>query len=142
MNATDEGTREILRSARTISIVGLSDKPDRDSNHVAQYLMGQGYTIVPVNPNLAEVLGFRAYPSVSAIPKGVRVDIVDIFRRSDLVAPIVDEAIGRGVRTIWMQLGVRDEAGAAAARAHGIQVYQDLCIMQEHRRLHVGPVRT
>ncbi|MCI4352248.1 MAG: CoA-binding protein [Thermoplasmata archaeon] len=142
MMTSDETTREILRNARTIAVVGLSDKPDRDSNRAARYLLSQGYTIVPVNPNLSEVLGLRAYPSVSAIPTGQPIDIVDIFRRNDQVAPIVDEAIGRGVPTIWMQLGVQNEAAAASAREHGIQVYQDLCIMQEHRRLRVGPLRT
>lgn len=142
MMAPDEATREILRNARTIAVVGLSNKPDRDSNGVARYLMGHGYEIVPVNPTITEVLGRRAYPSVSAIPPDLTVDIVDIFRRSDQVAPIVDDAIARRVPTIWMQLGVQNESAAAKARAQGIQVYQDLCIMQEHRRLRIGPLQS
>jgi uncharacterized protein len=134
----DEVTRSVLKSARTIAVVGLSDKPGRDSNGVARYLLSQGYDIIPVNPNLTEVLGRPAFPSLRDIPPERLVDIVDIFRRSDQVAPIVEEAIARGVGTIWMQLGVENEAAAAAARARGIRVYQDLCIRQEHRRLHVG----
>ncbi|HLY76525.1 MAG TPA: CoA-binding protein, partial [Thermoplasmata archaeon] len=97
------------------------------------------YDVIPVNPHLAEVLGRPTFPTLRDVPADRRIDIVDIFRRSDQVAPIVAEAIERGVGTIWMQLGVEDETAAAAARAHGIQVYQDRCIMQEHRRLRVGP---
>lgn len=119
--------------------MGLSDKPDRDSNGIARYLLTQGYDIIPVNPNLSEVLGRPAFPSIRSIPPERFVDVVDIFRRSDQVAPIVDEAIARGVGTIWMQLGVESETAAAAARAHGIRVYQNRCIMVEHRRLRVGP---
>lgn len=139
MATTDESTRQLLRQARTIAIVGLSDKPDRDSNEVARYLLSQGYDIIPVNPNLTDVLGRPSFPSVTAIPPERRVDLVDIFRRSDQVEPIVTEAIARGVPAIWMQLGVRNDPVAEVARAQGLQVYQDVCIMQEHRRLHVGP---
>jgi len=138
--ATDDETRGLLRGTRTIAVVGLSDKPDRDSNGVARYLLSQGYDIVPVNPNLTEVLGRRAFPSLRDVPAERRIDIVDIFRRSDEVAPVVDEAVARGVGAIWMQLGVQNEAAADVARAHGIPVYQNLCIMQEHRRLRIGPV--
>ena len=137
----DEVTKDLLRSARTIAVVGLSDKPDRDSNGIARYLLSQGYDVIPVNPNLTEVLGRPAFPSIRSIPSDRRIDIVDIFRRSDQVAPIVGEAVARGVGTIWMQLGVEDETAAAAARAHGIQVYQNCCIMVEHRRLKVGRIQ-
>ena len=136
--SNDEETREVLRSARTIAIVGLSDKPDRDSNRVARYMLGQGYDILPVNPNLTEALGRPAFPSLGAIPPNWHIDIVDIFRRADQVEPVVEAAIARGVGTIWMQLGVQNESAAVAARSHGIRVYQDSCIMQEHRRLRVG----
>ncbi|MGC2289303.1 MAG: CoA-binding protein [Thermoplasmata archaeon] len=139
--ATDELTREVLRTARLIAIVGLSDNPDRDSNGVARYLLSQGYDILPVNPNLTEVLGRRAFPSLREVPLDRRIDIVDIFRRSDRVEPVVEDAIARGVGSIWMQLGVQNEAAADTARVHGIRVYQNLCIMQEHRRLGVGPVQ-
>jgi predicted CoA-binding protein len=139
MELSDAETRELLRNARVIAVVGLSDKPDRDSNLVARYLLSQGYEVVPVNPQLSEVLGRTSYPSLSAIPPETRVDIVDIFRRSDQVGPVVDEAMGRGAPTVWMQLGVENPPAAAAARAKGIRVYQNLCIMQEHRRLRIAP---
>jgi uncharacterized protein len=137
---SDDAIRELLSRAHTIAVVGLSDKPERDSNEVARYLRSQGYRIVPVNPMLTEVLGERSYPSLSAIPKEIWIDIVDIFRRSDQVAPVVDEAIARGVGAIWMQLGVEDEAAAGKARAAGIPVWENLCIMVQHRRLKIPPV--
>ncbi len=134
----DDELRAILGRARTVAVVGLSDKPDRDSNEVARYLQAKGYRIVPVNPQLSEVLGERAYPSVSAIPPEIRLDVVDIFRRSDQVPPIVDEAIARRVPVVWMQLGVESPAAAAKARAHGLVVVENSCIMQQHRRLVVA----
>jgi uncharacterized protein len=138
----DEATRIMLSRARGIAVVGLSDRPDRDSNSVARYLLNQGYDVIPVNPNLPEALGRRSYPSLRDVPADRRIDIVDIFRRSDQVGPAVDDAIARGVPVVWMQLGVRNEVAAEAAQARGLRVYQDLCIMQEHRRLRVGRVRS
>jgi uncharacterized protein len=136
----DSALRAILERARTIAVVGLSDKPDRDSNEVARYLQAQGYRIVPVNPLLPSVLGERSFPSVRAIPPDVTVDIVDIFRRSDQVPPIVDEAVARRVPVVWMQLGVRHEGAATSARSRGLTVLEDLCIMQQHRRLRLPPL--
>jgi uncharacterized protein len=136
---SDEVLRSVLVRARTIAVVGLSDKPERDSNEVARYLQSQGYRIVPVNPALPEVLGEKSYPSLSAIPAEIRLDIVDIFRRSDQVAPIVDDAVARRVPVIWMQLGVESPAAAAKARAQGATVLENSCIMVQHRRLGVGP---
>jgi len=138
MAATDAELRDVLGQARTIAVVGLSDKPDRDSNEVARYLQAQGYRIVPVNPMLTEVLGEKAYPSVSAIPPDVRVDIVDIFRRSDQVPPVVAEAVARGVNVVWMQLGVENAEAAAKARGAGMTVVENLCIMVQHRRLRMA----
>lgn len=139
--AVDDATlRSIITSARTVAVVGLSDKPERDSNEVARYLQSKGYRIVPVNPLLSEVLGERAYPSLSSIPPEIHIDIVDIFRRSDQVPPIVEEAIQRGVRVVWMQLGVENSAAAATATARGLTVVENLCIMQQHRRLHLPAV--
>ena len=135
MEVTDAELKDVLGHARTIAVVGLSDKPDRDSNEVARYLQGQGYRIVPVNPMLTEVLGEKAYPSLSAIPSDLKVDIVDVFRRSEQVPPVVDEAIARGDKVVWMQLGVEHAAAAAKARAAGITVFENLCIMVQHRRL-------
>jgi len=137
---TDEEVRALLTRARTIAIVGLSDKPDRDSNEVARYLIGQGYRIVPVNPTVPEILGARSYPSLSAIPSDVRIDVVDIFRRSDQVPPVVDEAIARRAPAVWMQLGVEHAGAAARARAAGAVVLENRCIMVDHRRLKIPPV--
>ncbi len=133
----DERLREILGTARTIAVVGLSDKPERDSNEVARYLKSVGYRIVPVNPMLSEVLGERAYPSLEAIPPDVRIDLVDVFRRGEEVPPIVDQAIARKVPVVWMQLGVRNAEAAEKARRHGLTAIEDLCIMVSHRRLKV-----
>ncbi|MGP8075586.1 MAG: CoA-binding protein [Thermoplasmata archaeon] len=135
MAATDSELRTILGRSKTIAVVGLSDKPERDSNEVARYLQSQGYRIVPVNPMLTEVLGEMAYPTLAAIPPDTRLDIVDVFRRSDQVPPVVDEAIARGAPVVWMQLGVENAEAAAKARAAGLTVLENLCIMVQHRRL-------
>jgi uncharacterized protein len=140
VTASDESLRQALTRARTIAVVGLSDKPERDSNEVARYLKGQGYRIVPVNPLLPEVLGEKSYPSVSAIPPEIPIDIVDIFRRSDQVPPVVDEAIARRTPIVWMQLGVEHPAAAAKARAAGLTVFENVCTMAQHRRLRLPPV--
>lgn len=137
MIPADERLREILLTARTIAVVGLSDKPERDSNEIARYLQSVGYRIVPVNPMLSEVLGERAYPSLEAIPPELRIDLVDVFRRSEEVPPIVDQAIARKVPVVWMQLGVRNAEAAEKARHHGLTAIEDLCIMVSHRRLKV-----
>ncbi|MGA9839566.1 MAG: CoA-binding protein [Thermoplasmata archaeon] len=140
----DSEIRDVLTRARTVAIVGLSDKPERDSNEVARYLRSQGYRVIPVNPAVPEVLGERSYPSVSAIPKEIRVDIVDIFRRSDQVHPIVEEAVRRGVKVVWMQLGIDSAEAASLVREAGGMTFENLCIMSQHRRLGlpaVGPAR-
>jgi uncharacterized protein len=134
----DETLRRLLTHAETIAVVGLSDKPERDSNGVARYLQGHGYRVVPVNPALTEVLGERSYPSLAAIPADVRIDLVDIFRRSDQVPPIVDEALARQVPAIWMQLDVEHPGAAAKARAAGALVIENECIRVQHQRLGIG----
>ena len=135
---SDDRFREILASARTIAIVGLSDKPERDSNDVARYLQSVGYRIVPVNPMLSEVLGEKAYPSVDAIPASIRIDVLDVFRRSEEVPPLLDQALARKIPVVWLQLGVRSPSAAENARAQGLTVVEDLCIMVTHRRLGIG----
>lgn len=140
MSDPDDAMRQVLGRARTIAVVGLSDKPERDSNEVARYLKAQGYRVVPVNPMVPEVLGERSYPTIAAIPKEVEIDLVDIFRRSDQVPPVVDEALARGIPTIWMQLGVEHAEAAAKARSAGATVFENLCIMVQHRRLHLPPI--
>jgi uncharacterized protein len=136
---TDAELREVLTRTHTIAVVGLSDKPERDSNEVARYLQSQGYRIVPVNPMLPSVLGETSYPSLAAIPSDLRVDLVDVFRRSDQVPPVVDEAIARRVPVVWMQLGVEHAGAAAKAREAGVTVFENLCIMVQHRRLRIPP---
>jgi uncharacterized protein len=140
MAPSDDELRRILSTSRTIAVVGLSDKPERDSNEVARYLRSQGYRIVPVNPALPEVLGERSYPSLAAIPADVRVDLAVVFRRSEAVPPIVDEAIARGIPAVWMQLGVESPVAAQNARAHGLTVVENTCSMVAHRRLKLPPV--
>src|SRR3989440_9897237 len=121
---------KILTSARTIAVVGLSANPLRPSHGVARYLQRAGYRIIPVNPNVKEVLGERAYPSLRDIPQPV--DVVDVFRRSEFVGPIVDDAIAIKAGAVWLQDGVVDEAAAARARASGLDVVMDDCMMRRH----------
>ena len=111
---------EQLRNSKTIAVVGLSNNPDRDSHRVASYLQSQGYRIIPVNPVIEEALGEKSYPDLKSVPESI--DMVDVFRRSDQVMPVVDEAIEVGAKYIWMQDGVVDEAAAARAEAAGIPV--------------------
>jgi uncharacterized protein len=134
---SDAELAALLTSARTIAVVGLSDRPERDSYRVAAYLQQHGYRIVPVNPEIPSVLGERAYPDLAHVPREVAIDLVDIFRRSEFVPPVVDAALARGVPTVWMQLGVRHAAAAATARARGVHVVEDACTMAEHRRLNL-----
>ncbi len=134
-NASDEEIAQLLRQAKTVAVVGLSDNPGRESYAVAAYLQAQGYRIVPINPNVHEVLGERAYPFLGDVPAQVAVDVVDIFRRPEFIPEIVDQAIARGVKAIWMQKGLAHNAAAEKARAAGITVVMDRCMMIEHRRL-------
>jgi len=123
----------LLRRSRTIAVVGLSANPARDSNRVAQYLLRQGYVVLPVNPALQEVLGQKAYPDLAAI--GYPVDIVDVFRRPGFVPAIADAAVHTGARALWLQFDTVDEEAAARASAAGLDVVADRCIMVDHRRL-------
>jgi predicted CoA-binding protein len=123
---------ELLKNAKTIAVVGLSNSRMRTSYGVSEYMQAQGYRIVPVNPMIAESLGERAFASLSEVPE--KIDIVNIFRRSEFVPAVVDEAIRLGVPAIWMQEGVVHEEAAAKARAAGIFVVMDRCILKDHRR--------
>ena len=125
--------RPILAESKTIAVVGISPDPERPSHSVAAYLQQQGYRIIPVNPNIAEVLGEKAYASVRDIPE--QVDVVDIFRRSDAVAPIVDDAIAKGAKVVWMQVDVIDTEAAARAQAAGLTVVMDTCMRVTHQVL-------
>ncbi|MGI8587681.1 MAG: CoA-binding protein [Chloroflexia bacterium] len=123
--------REMLEMKR-IAVVGLSASPGRTSYNVAAYMQQHGYKIVPVNPTISESLGEKSYPSLSEI--GGQVELVNVFRRSEYVSEVVDEAIAAGARGIWMQLGVIDQEAAERARAAGLLVVVDRCIMVEHAR--------
>ena len=114
---------EQLRNSKTIAVVGLSDNPDRDSHRVSKYMQSQGYRIIPVNPMIEEVLGEKSYPDLKSVPETI--DMVDVFRRSELVPPVVDEAIEVGVKYIWLQDGVINEESKAKAEAAGIPVVMD-----------------
>ena len=135
--------RRILGICRTIAVVGLSPQWHRPSFFAAKYMQGHGYLIVPVNPTDPEILGQRSYPSVTAAAdalagQGLKIDMVDCFRKSEDIAPIAQEAIAIGARCLWLQIGVIDEASAAAARAAGLDVVMDRCVKIEHARLFGG----
>lgn len=130
---TETMMKDIFTENRTIAVVGLSPDPFRPSHGVASYLQKAGYRIIPVNPSCDTILGEKCYPSVADIPDAV--DIVDIFRRSEAVPPIVEEAVCKGTRVIWMQEGVINEAAADRAEKAGITVVMDRCMLKEHRFL-------
>jgi predicted CoA-binding protein len=131
----DHEMRDMLSRIKTIAVVGISPKEDRPSYIVASYLKSKGYRILPVRPDGNMILGEKVYSNLMEIPKEIEVDVVDIFRKSDEVLPIVEEAIQRGAKVIWMQEGViSPEAGLRAERA-GLKVVMDRCIKKEHQRL-------
>ncbi len=122
----------LLREVTTIAVVGCSPKAVRPSHQVARYLIDHGYRVIPVNPGQGEILGLVCYPSIAAIPAEIEVELVDIFRRSESVGPIVEEAIARRVKGVWMQEGVVNETAATRARAAGIAVVMDRCTKKVH----------
>ena len=123
---------QILRGSRTIAVVGLSSNPMRPSYGVAEYLKTAGYRIIPVNPNETEVLGEKAYARLEDIPE--QVDVVDVFRRAEEVPAVAESAIRIGARVLWMQLGIENAAAAEKARAAGLVVVEDACLLVEHKR--------
>ena len=125
--------KKILTEFRTIAVVGASPNPERPSYIVADYMARHGYHIIPVNPGSREILGHASYPNLKAIEE--KVEVVDIFRSSEEVMPVVDEAIRIGARAIWMQEGVINEEAAAKAKKAGLLVVMDKCIKKEHERL-------
>ena len=124
---------ELLHTSRTIAVVGLSSRKSRPSYGVSEYMQRAGYRIIPVNPNETMILGEKTYPDLDSVPE--RIDIVDIFRRSEFVPEIVEAAIRIGARAVWMQEGVIHEEAAARARAAGLFVAMDRCILKEHLKL-------
>ena len=129
----DKMIREILLSTKTIASVGLSSNPAKESYGIVEYLKGQGYRVIPVNPNATEVLGEKAYPDLSSVPE--KIDVVQVFRKPEDVPPVVDEAIKVGAKVVWMQEGIVNEEAAKKARAAGLQVVMDACMRVMHRAL-------
>jgi len=127
---------ELLKSTRTIAVVGLSSSPMRPSNGVSEYMKRAGYRIIPVNPNETEVLGEKSYAKLEDVPFAI--DMVNVFRRSEHVPEIVDSAIRIGAKSIWMQEGVIHERAAENARKAGLAVVMDRCLLKEHRKLERG----
>lgn len=132
-NAAPQEVKEILSSYKTVAVVGISDKPDRPSYHVAEYLKNSGYKIIPVNPRLQNFLGETAYPDLASVPGPV--DIVDIFRKPSEIPPVVDQAIAKKAKVIWMQEGIVNNDAADKARAAGLKVVMNKCMLKEHRKL-------
>lgn len=124
---------DFYKSIKTIAIVGLSDKPDRPSYRVAEYLISRGFRIIPVNPNIGGFLGIKSYPNLSAVKE--KVDVVDIFRQSKYIDGIVDEAIKIGARAVWMQEGIVNETASETARKAGLEVVMNMCMMKEHKKI-------
>ena len=124
---------KIIRESKNIAVVGISNKLGRPSLTVASYLKGQGYRIIPVNPTIQDVNGEKCYPDLTSIPE--KVDVVDIFRKPADVLPVVEEAVRIGAKAVWMQEGIVNEEAASKARAAGLQVVMDKCMLKEHSRL-------
>lgn len=123
---------EILKTCRTIAVVGASSNPARPSNRVAGYMQAQGYRVIPVNPNEQTILGEQVYPSLTSVPDAT--DLVDVFRKAEEVLPIVEEAITKGAKAIWLQEGIVNEAAAARAKEAGLLVVMDRCWLKEYSR--------
>jgi predicted CoA-binding protein len=131
----DNAIRSVLSSAKIVAVVGLSSKRSRASFSVSRYMQSAGYRIIPVNPNETEVLSEKAYPNLESIPNELKIDIVNIFRRSGEVPDVVEAAIRRRAPVIWMQEGVIHDEAAEQARKAGLFVVMDRCLLKEHQRL-------
>jgi uncharacterized protein len=129
----DRTMKDILLSAKTIASVGLSSNTEKESYGIVSYLKDQGYHIIPVNPTATEILGEKAYPDLASIPE--KIDVVQVFRKSEDVPPVVDDAIKVGAKVVWMQEGIVNEEAAQKAREAGLQVVMDACMRATHRRL-------
>ncbi len=133
---TENDIRNILTSYKTVAVVGMSTKPDRPAQQVPLYLKAHGYHIIPVNPNATEIAGLKAYPNLLAIPE--KVDVVEIFMRSEDVPPVVQDAIKIGAKVVWMQEGIVNPAAARQAEQAGLVAVQDMCMRAMHRYLIEG----
>ena len=134
---SDEGIRDLLNDTKTIALVGASPDPERASHAVMRYMIDRGYRVFPVNPTETEILGMKVYPSLKDIPEPV--DMVDIFRRSELAGAVCDEAIAIGAKSVWLQLRVIDEEAAKRCEAAGLKVVMDRCPAIDMPRLGMGP---
>jgi len=131
----DEEIKDILQRYQTIAVVGISPKEDRPSYGVASYLKSKGYRIIPVRPEGDEILGEKVYHSLTEIPREIEIDVVDIFRKSEDVLPVVEEAIRREAKVVWMQEGIINQQSSATAEKAGLKVVMDRCMKKEHQRL-------
>jgi predicted CoA-binding protein len=129
-NPNREEIKQILQQTGTIAVVGLSDKPDRISYMVSEAMQNKGYRIIPVNPNAEQILGEKCYPSLDQIPE--KIDIVNVFRRSEHIMPVAEEAVQVNAKVLWLQQGIYNEEAAALAAEHGMTVIMDRCIKVEH----------
>lgn len=139
MVTEDREIQEILKTCKTMAVVGCSRYPDKDANRIPKYMKARGYKVIPVNPTALEILGEPAFASLSEITEPV--DIVNIFRPSDEVLRVVEEAVKLNPRCIWTQLGIESKEAAELAERHHIAMVMDRCIMVEHSRLVAGPIR-
>jgi predicted CoA-binding protein len=139
--STAERVSWVLSNCQTIAVVGLSPKPHRASFDVAQYMQSRGYRIIPINPNAREVLGEKAYASLSEAAQHEQIDLVNCFRNSEDIAPIVDEALSIGARALWLQLGIRDDESVHKAVQAGLVALQDRCIKIDHKAVAGGQVQ-
>ena len=133
---SDKTMKDILLATKTIASVGLSSNAEKESYWIVSYLKEQGYRVIPVNPTATEILGEKAYPDLKSVPE--KIDVVQVFRRSEDVPPVVDDAIRVGAKVVWMQEGIVNEEAAQKARQAGLQVVMDACMRATHRRL-IGP---
>ena len=133
---TNEEVKQILLSTRTIASVGLSSNPEKESYAIVEYLQQQGYRIIPVNPTASEILGEKTYPDLESIPD--KVDVVQLFRKSEDVPPFVDSAIKIGAMVVWMQVGIENVEAARKAQSAGLKVVMNACMRITHRML-IGP---
>jgi len=131
----DEELKEILTHYKTVAVVGISPKEDRPSYRVASYLKSKGYRIVPIRPDGDTILGEKVYPNLLEIPEEIEVDVVDVFRKSGDVPPVVDDAVQRGTKVLWMQEGVINKEAESKAEKAGLKVVMDRCMKKEHQRL-------
>ena len=131
----DQEIKEVLRSSKTIAVIGISPKEDRPSYGVASYLKSKGYRIIPVRPDGDKILGEKVYHSLTEIPREIEIDVVDIFRKSEDVPPVVEEAIHRGAKVVWMQEGIINQEACAKAEKAGLKVVMDRCTKKEHQKL-------